>query len=122
MKNGLLFEMEDANLVKWKVRSLILGDLELTVKAVSHLFLNIQCVQRVKLTRSTGTVHTSAKARLTSVTIQIRVLIRIPDPDCHQYLIICSLAHCQSSWKFHGNPFGSFCAKLLTNRQTTTKT
>jgi len=26
------------------------------------------------------------------------------------------------SWKFHANPFGSFCAKLLTNRQTTTIT
>jgi len=36
-------------------------------------------------------LHTSAKARLTSVVIQIR--IQIPDLDCHQNLVICSLAH-----------------------------
>jgi len=40
------------------------------------------------VTRSTETVHTSAKAHLTSVVIQIR----IRDSDCHQNLIICSLA------------------------------
>ena len=40
------------------------------------------------------------------------------DPDCHQNLIVCSLAHCQLPWKFYANPFGSFCAKLLTDRQT----
>jgi len=34
------------------------------------------------LTRSTGTVHISAKARLTSVTIRIR------HPNCHQNLIL----------------------------------
>jgi len=39
------------------------------------------------------------------------------DPDRHHNLIICSLAHCQPSWKFHANPFGSFCAKLLTDKQ-----
>jgi len=37
------------------------------------------------VTRSTGTVHTSAKARLTSVAIRIRIRIpiriRIRDPD-----------------------------------------
>jgi len=37
-------------------------------------------------TRSTRTVHTSTKARLTSVITQIA--IRISDPDCHQNLII----------------------------------
>jgi len=65
-------------------------------------------------TRSTGTVHTSTKAHLTSVAIRIQ----IRDPDCHQYLIICSLAHCQHSLKFHANPFTNFCANLLTDRQT----
>jgi len=49
--------------------------------------------------RSTGTVHTSVKARLTSVAILIRILIRIPDPDRHQNLTICSLVHCQPSLK-----------------------
>jgi len=44
-----------------------------------------------KKTRSTETVHTSTKARLTSVTILIH------DLDRHQNLIICSLAHCQPS-------------------------
>jgi len=58
--------------------------------------------------RSSGTVHTSAEARLTSVTIRIR--IRIRDPDRHQNLIICSSAHCQPSPKFHANPLGSFCS------------
>jgi len=42
-------------------------------------------------TRSTGTVHTSAKARLTSITIRIR----IRNLDRHQNLITCSLAHYQ---------------------------
>jgi len=68
---------------------------------------------RIKLTtRSTGTVHTSAKARLTSVAI------RIAHTDRHQHWIICSFAHCQPSTKFHVNPFGRFCAKLLTDGQT----
>ena len=63
------------------------------------------------ISRSTGTVHTSAKAHLTSVMIQIQ----IRDPDRYQNLIICSLAHwlpflkisCNSVWRF-----------LLTDRQT----
>jgi len=65
-------------------------------------------------------VHTSAKVRLISVTIRIRIQIRIRirDPDLQQNLIICSLARCQPSLKIHDNPFGSFCAKLLTDRQT----
>ena len=69
-------------------------------------------------TRSTATVHTSAKARLTSVTIQIR--IQICDPDCDQNLITCSLADCQtylkisciSVWKFSGK-----AANKQTNKQ-----
>jgi len=45
----------------------------------------------ILITSSTGTVHTSAKARL--------IRIRICDPDCTQNLIVCSLAHCQPSLK-----------------------
>jgi len=45
------------------------------------------------VTRSTGTVHTSAMVSLNSVAI------RIHDPDSHQNLIIYSLAHCQPSLK-----------------------
>jgi len=53
-------------------------------------------------------MHTSAKAHLTSVTIQIRIHIQLPDLDRHQNLIIYSLAHwqpflkisCKSIWKF----------------------
>jgi len=45
-------------------------------------------------TRSTGTVHTPAKARLTSVAIRIRIRIGIGirETDRHKNLIICSLA------------------------------
>jgi len=73
-----------------------------------------------KKTRSTGTMHTSTKAHLTSVAILIRIQICtwIREPDHHQNLIICSLAHCQPFLKFHANPFGNFCANLLTDRQT----
>jgi len=37
----------------------------------------------------------SVKTRLTSVAIRIRIRIRICDPDRHQNLIICSVAHYQ---------------------------
>ena len=56
-------------------------------------------------------MHTSAKARLTR--------LRIHDPDRHQNLT--SFVHgpvTNLSWKFHANPFASFCAKFLRNRQT----
>ena len=42
-------------------------------------------------------MHTSTNAQLTSVTIWIQTRIRIHDPDRHQNLTICSLAHCQPS-------------------------
>jgi len=42
---------------------------------------------------------------------------RDPDPDCHQNLIVCSLAIAKLPWKFHPNPFRSFGAELLTDRQ-----
>jgi len=61
-------------------------------------------------------LHTSAKARLPSVTI--RIWIRIFDPDRHQNLIVCSLDIANLPWTFHANPFGSFCAKLRTDKQT----
>jgi len=43
------------------------------------------------ITRSSGTVHTCAKVRLTNVSIRNR--IRIRGPDRHQNLIACSLSH-----------------------------
>ena len=40
------------------------------------------------------------------------------DLDRHQNLTSCSFVHCQLSLKFHAYLFGSFCAKLLINRQS----
>jgi len=63
----------------------------------------------------TRSIETSARAGLTNVAIRIRIRIRIVrDPDRHQNLIVCLLAH----WNFHSNPFGSSCAKLLPDKQT----
>ena len=85
------------------------------------------------LTRSTGTVHTSTNACLTNVTIRIWIWIRIQlsgsgsvtrsvrigirDPNRHQSLIICSLAHCQPSLKISCKSVGKFLRKVA-NRQT----
>ena len=44
------------------------------------------------------------------------------DPDCHQNLIICSMAHCQPSLKIPCISFWKFFAKLLTDRQTNKQT
>jgi len=52
----------------------------------------IVCVIAI-ITRSTGTLHTSAKARLTSVVIWMLIC----DPDRHQILIIYSSVQCQPS-------------------------
>ena len=68
-------------------------------------------------TRSTGTVHTSAKVRLTSVTIGIRAR----DPDRHQNLTMCSLAHCQPSLKISRKSVQTFLRKVA-NRQTNKQT
>ena len=68
-------------------------------------------------TRSSGTLHTSAKARLTSVAIQIWIHMWT---DRQQNLIICSMA--QPSLKIYANPLRSFCAKLLTDKQTQKQT
>ena len=61
-------------------------------------------------------MHTSAKARLTSVAIRIR------NPDRHQNLIIVHWPIASIPWKFYANPFRSSCAKLLMDKQTTTIT
>jgi len=58
-------------------------------------------------------VHTSAKARLISVAIRIR----IRDPDRHQNLIVCSLAHCQPSLKISCKTVQQSLHKVA-NRQT----
>jgi len=81
------------------------------VKAKIPVLVSLVKVEHNKAT-ITETAHTSAKARLTGVAIRIR----IPDLNCHQNLVICSLVNLPG--KFHANPLGSFCAKLLTNRQT----
>jgi len=71
------------------------------------------------ITRSIGTVHTSAKERLTSVAILIRIQTRIRDSDCHQNLTICLLVHCQPSLKISCKSVQKFfCEKLLTVKQT----
>ena len=65
-------------------------------------------------------MHTSAKAIFNSVAIQIRICIPIPkirDPDRHQNLIICSLAHCQPSLKILCKFVSKFLRKVA-NRQT----
>jgi len=64
----------------------------------------------------TGTVHTFAKAHLTSVAIRIRTM-RIRDPDRHQDLIVCSLAHCHPSLKMSCKSVRKFLRKVA-NRQT----
>jgi len=71
--------------------------------------------RKSSLTRGTGTVHTSAKARLTSVAIWIR--IRIHDPDCYQNLIISSSTHCQPSLNMTCKSFQKFLYKVA-NGQT----
>ena len=62
-------------------------------------------------------MHTSAKARLKSVAIRIR----IRDPDRHQNTIVCSVAHCQSSLKISCKSVLKFLHKVAdrqTDRQT----
>jgi len=65
-------------------------------------------------TRSTGAVHTSAKARLTTVAIRIQ----IPHPDRHQNLTFFRWLIANLPWKFYANPLTSFCAKLPTDKET----
>jgi len=70
-------------------------------------------IEHSEVTRSTATVHTSAKARLTSVVIRIR----IRDPYRQQNLDICSLDHCQRSLKISCKSVWKFFCKVA-NRQT----
>ena len=56
------------------------------------------------ITRSTRTVHTSAKAHT-------------DDPVRHQNLIICSLAHCQPPLKFSRKSVWQ-CLRKVANKQT----
>ena len=100
-------------------------------------------VQTVVRTRSTGTVHTSAKARFTSVAISVppsgesvRDLGPLPlsvspnsdksrkhslytdgDSDRHQHLIAYSLAHCQPFLKISCKSVWKLVRKIA-NRQT----
>jgi len=108
------------------------------VTLFGQMLTNCRNSSMFRLSDSAGTVHTSAKARLTSVAISVppsgirlyplttfRIFQQCEsgkqsmysggDLDRHQNLIICSLANL--SRKFHVNPLGSFCAKLLTDRQ-----
>ena len=73
----------------------------------------------VTITRSTGTLHTSAKGRLTSVAIRIVIWIR--DSNRHRNLIVCSLTHCQPSMKISCKSVRKFLQPVA-NRQTTTIT
>jgi len=68
------------------------------------------------ITGSTGTLHTSNKALFTNVMILVPPSSESVQ-DGHKNVIICSLASCQLSLKILYKPFGSFCAKLLTEKQ-----
>ena len=92
-------------------------------KVLQYLSYSVLPMTSVNLTTSTGTVHTSAKAHLTSVAMRIRIRIRYPYR--HQNLIICSLAHCQPSSKISCKSVGKFLREVANrqaNRQTTTIT
>jgi len=67
-------------------------------------------------------MHTSTKARLTSVTIhiQIRIRVQIRHLDCHQNVIICSMVRCQPFLKISRKSIWKFLRKVA-NKQTTDK-
>jgi len=89
--------------VKWRIITF--------VKVITKLFHSN--------TKSTGTVHNSAKAGVTSVAMRIwiRIHIRIRDLDRCQNLISCSLAHCQHSLKLSSKSVRTFLHKVA-NRET----
>ena len=94
-----------------------------SVTTCQHNSQSHEIIQHTRVTMtSTGTLHTSAKASLTSVAIPIR--IRIRDPDRHQNLIIYSLAHCQHSLQISRKSVWKFLRKFpngyTDNRQQTT--
>ena len=92
-------------------------------------------------TRSTGTVQTSAKARLTSAAIWLISVNECPlatfrisqygpvrktillslYPDRYQNVIVCSLANCQSTLKIWCTSFWKFLRKVA-NKQTDRQT
>jgi len=107
-------------------RSLLLLLLSITVKFTqiaeeyTEWMWLVTCSQSYTTTvatRSTGTVHTCAKARLISVAIRIQMR----DADRHQNLIICSIAHCQPSLKTSCKSVQKFLHKVA-NRQTDKQT
>jgi len=102
MATGLLPVMSPTNSVKLQIRNC----------TIPHIH-NISSTN-ILHSRSNGAVDTSTKACLTSVAIRIQ--IHIHNPDHQQNLTIWPIANLL--WKFHANPFRSFCTKLLTDRQT----
>jgi len=84
------------------------------IKQVYNQITELQSNNKMNY-RSTGTVHTSAKARLTSIAMRIPIGIR--DPDRHQNLIICLVAHCLPCLKISCKPVRKFLRKVA-NRQT----
>ena len=86
-----------------------LGPSKLT-KTASRLVEPFLLTSPQNKTRSTETVHTSAKARLTTVATKI------------QSFVHCHIAIANLPWKFQAYPFRRFAAKLLTDRQTNKQT
>jgi len=107
-----------------RYRYIFAGNFTILCRPILKIILSAASV----VSRSTGTVHTSAKARFATVAIRIRIRIRMyPWLDRHQNLIICLLSYCQSFLKISCKSVRNFfCANLRTdrqtNRQTTTKT
>ena len=66
---------------------------------------------------NTGTVHSSAKERFSSVVIRIRICIRIRIRIATKIQSFVRWTIANLRWKFHANLFGSFWRKVV-NRQT----
>jgi len=81
---------------------------------IGYVLVNMEKKSVKDKTRSTGTVHTSAKARLASVAIRIRIC----DPDLHQNLIISSFPICQPSLKISCKSVRKFVRKVANRQQT----
>jgi len=64
------------------------GAASILVTHVLNFEANCKEIRKMKKTRSNGTLHTSAKTRLT-----ILICMQIHDLDRHQNIIICSLAN-----------------------------
>jgi len=91
----------------------------LTVSSQHHVQRYVEpcCTWWHIKTRSAGTVHTSAKAHVTSVAIWIWICIQTRDPDRHQNVTISLLVHCQPSLKISCISVPKFSRKVA-NRQT----